>query len=260
MRSGICGLCGRAGILKKSHLLPKSAYKQVRDLPSEGGGSPMRIDMRSGKFGRTDRQVDAHFLCSHCENQFSKYGEAVVAKFWATPNCFPLLEILNAAVPADLTHRRSIFTPNHLCEDLSSAIYYFAMSVFWRAVKWPVPVAGISSCRAVLKSSEIEGLEAFLMAPHTPLEGFFLVADVNTLLEMSGLMSLPSRIDSKAIAGMQFEILGIRFMLFVGADLPHELELLKLRFNRYFVIATSDHSESNSTKQIAKFLHDNDID
>ncbi len=69
---------------KKKPPITKSAYKQVRDHPSEGGGSPMRIDVEGKRFGKTDKQIDAHFLCGACEGLFSRSGEAVVSKIWAT--------------------------------------------------------------------------------------------------------------------------------------------------------------------------------
>jgi len=260
MRNGICGLCGQTGILKKSHLLPKSAYKQVRDLPSEGGKSPMRIDMQSGRFGRTDKQVDAHFLCSKCEHLFSKHGEAIVAKHWGTHHEFPLLERLMAIRPAEISVRRRLFVPNQLPDELSLALYYFAVSVFWRAIEWPVPAPGVKSCKGACTGAQLEKLKRFLLNPHGYIEGFLLVADVNTHPEMNGIMSLPALMALPNINGIQFELLGIRFMMFVGDSLPEELEFLQRRLNRSFIIVTSDHSGSNSAKQVAKFLHDNDID
>lgn len=216
--------------------------------------------MQSGKFGRTDKQIDAHFLCSRCEDLFSKHGETTVSRFWGTHTGFPLLELLNATVPFDISGRRRLFTPGQIPEELCSALYYFAISIFWRAVKWPVPAPGISSCKGILTFAQLERLENFLLKPQAPVDGFFLVADINTLPEMNGIMSLPSRMNSEAINGIQFDILGIRFILFSGSELQQELEFLRGRLNRFFVVSTSDHSESRWTKQVARFLHDNDVD
>lgn len=260
MRTGICGLCGCAAILKKSHLLPKSAYKQVRDLPSEGGRSPMSIDMGSGKFGRTDKQVVAHFLCASCELKFSRYGEAFVAKYWGTHHDFPLLELIMTIRPTDMSVRRKLFVPSQLPDGLSSALYYFAVSVFWRALEWPVQASGIKSCKGVCSGVQLERLKQFLLNPQGCIEGFLLVVDVNTLPEMNGIMSLPARMAMPSITGLQFDCLGIRFMMFAGDSLPEELEFFQQKLNRHFFIVTSDHSESNSAKQIAKFMHENGID
>ncbi|WP_313300222.1 hypothetical protein [Pseudomonas sp.] len=216
--------------------------------------------MQSGKFGRTDKQIDAHFLCSRCEDLFSKHGETAVSRLWGTHDGFPLFELLNATVPFDVNGRRRLYTPDQIPDELCSSIYYFAMSIFWRAVKWPVPVPGISSCKGILTLAQLGRLESFLLKPQSPVDEFFLMADINTFSEMNGIMSLPSRINSEAVNGMQFDILGIRFMLFGGAELPQELEFLKGRLNRFFVISTSDHSESRWVKQVARFLHDNDVD
>jgi len=216
--------------------------------------------MQSGKFGRTDKQVDAHLLCSKCEHLFSKHGEAIVAKQWGTHHEFPLLERLMIIRPAEISVRRRLFVPNQLPDELSLALYYFAVSVFWRALEWPVPAPGLKSCKGACTGAQLEKLRRFLLNPQGYIEGLLLVADVNTQPEMNGIMSLPALMSLPNINSMQFDLLGIRFMMFVGESLPEELEFLQGRLNRNFIIVMSDHSGSNSAKQVAKFLHDNDID
>lgn len=220
----------------------------------------MSINLESGRFGRTDRQVVAHFLCSNCELLFSKNGEAIVAKHWGTHHQFPLLELLLAIRPAEMSVRRRLFVPKQLPDDLSLALYYFAVSVFWRALKWPVHAPGISSCKGACSVLQLERLERFLLNPQGYIEDILLVADVNTVPEMNGIMSLPALMALPNINGLQFDCLGVRFMMFIGDSLPEELEFLQKRVDHHFFVVTSDHSGSNSAKQVAKFLHENDID
>ncbi|WP_162094800.1 hypothetical protein [Pseudomonas chlororaphis] len=259
MKTGICGLCKKNGIIKKSHLLPKSAYKQVRDHKFDGGGSPMLVDMSRKRFGRTDKQVDAHFLCASCEGAFSKYGEAPVSKIWATHSRFPMLDILSELFPVSESAKRKIFKPEQLDSDLASAIYYFAISVIWRAIEWPRDNSGVESCKGVLNASQIFRVTQFLLRKVSVVDDLFIVVDVNTRSEMNGMLSMPARFALADLNSLVFDILGLRFMVFVGPELPLEIEKLRLAYDRSLLIAVSDHSESRFAKKISSFLHENNI-
>lgn len=259
MKTGICGLCKKSGIIKKSHLLPKSAYKQVRDHPSEGGGSPMIIDMARKKFGKTDKQIDAHFLCGSCESAFSKFGEAPVSKIWATHFGFPMLDNLNELIPVSNSAKRKLYKPDQLDRDLVQALYYFAVSVVWRAIEWPHTNAGVASCKGVLNVHQMFEVTQFLLRNISVVDGFFIVIDVNTCSEMTGILSMPAHFALAGLKSLLFDVLGLRFMVFVGPGFPLELEKLRSTYDRNLLIASSDHSESRFAMQIARYLHENNI-
>lgn len=260
MKTGICGLCKNSGIIKKSHLLPKSAYKQVRDHPNDGGGSPMLVDMSRHKFGRTDNQVCAHFLCGKCEGVFSQCGEHSVSKLWATHSRFPMLEILDEIVPASENSKRKLFKSTQFDGGVVFALYYFAVSVFWRAIAWPRTNSGVDSCKGFLNSAKISEVVEFLLRKSQVVNDLFLVVDVNTCVEMSGMLSMPARIANLDLTLVVFDVLGLRFMLYVGPDFPFELEKLRLEYGDNILITSSDHSESQFAKRIANYLNENDIE
>lgn len=70
----VCKLCRNERELRSSHLMPKSAYRQVRDPEELGGGSPLRFHPDENEAFRTDRQVVARMLCGDCEQLFSARG------------------------------------------------------------------------------------------------------------------------------------------------------------------------------------------
>ncbi|WLG49089.1 hypothetical protein [Pseudomonas sp. FP1742] len=258
MKAGICGLCKKSGIIKKSHLLPKSAYKQVRDHPSEGGGSPMIVDMARNKFGKTDKQVDAHFLCGNCESVFSKFGEAPVSKIWATHFDFPMLDILNKITPISISTKRKLYKSDQLDGDLARALYYFAVSVVWRAIEWPRTNVGVVSCKGVLNVDQMREVTQFLLGNISVVDDLFIVLDVNTCSEMTGMLSMPARFAAD-LESLLFDVLGLRFMVFVGPGFPLEIETLRTTYDRNLLVTSSDHSESRFAMQIAKYLNENNI-
>lgn len=259
LKTGICGLCRKSGIIKKSHLLPKSAYKQVRDHPSEGGGSPMIIDMAREKFGKTDKQVVAHFLCGTCESAFSKFGEAPVSKIWATHFGFPMLDYLNELIPVSERVKRKLYEPKQLDGDLVQALYYFAISVVWRAIEWPRTNVGVASCKGVLNARQMFEVTQFLLGNVSVVDDLFIVIDVNTCSEMTGMLSMPAHFGLAELNSLLFDVLGLRFMVFVGPGLPLELEKLRSTYDHNLLITSSDHSESRFAMQIAKYLNENNI-
>ncbi|WP_207849504.1 MULTISPECIES: hypothetical protein [unclassified Pseudomonas] len=259
MKTGKCGLCGKSRVIKRSHLLPKSAYKQVRDHPSDGGGSPMRIDILGGRFGRTDKQIVADFLCGSCEGAFSRFGEASVSKAWGTHFGFPMLKFSNGLVPVSFSARRKIYASAQLSESLVDALYYFAVSVVWRAVMWPQDNVGVSSCRGAISDRQMHEVVDFLLSGNGRLSDFFVVVDVNTCVEMNGILSLPALISNSDVKTIGFDVLGLRFKVFVGPAFPVELEKLREDVDKYILIVSSDHSQSESAKQVALFFHENNI-
>ena len=259
MKTGVCGLCKKTGIIKKSHLLPKSSYKQVRDPLAEGGGSPMRIDTEGNRFGKTDKQVNAHFLCGACEGLFSRLGETGVSKVWATHFAFPMLEILSRLDPASQNEKRSVYALKEFPADIRNSLFYFAISVVWRASMWPRSNAGVSSCKNIFTPQQLITVEEYLLSGTGSVDNIFVVLDVNRCTEMSGLLSMPARTVSHDVTAIQFDVLGLRFITFIGDRFPREIEDLQSIYDRNFVITSSDHSEGRFAAQLARYLHDYDV-
>ncbi len=220
----------------------------------------MRIDISGGRFGRTDKQIVADFLCGSCEGLFSRFGEATVSKVWGTHFEFPMLNILNKLQSVSFNAKRNMYVSAQLSKELARALYYFAVSIVWRAVSWPLSNAGVSSCKGVVSNQQLSEVVGFLLFGGEGLADFFVVVDVNTCTEMNGILSLPALISSGDLKAISFDVLGLRFMVFIGPDFPAELEKLKKDFGKYLIVASSDHSLSENAKLVARFLHEKNID
>lgn len=219
----------------------------------------MRIDVEGKRLGKTDKQVDAHFLCGACESLFSRYGETEVSKIWATHFAFPMLESLSRLAPDSRNEKRSVYALEKLPVEVCSSLVYFAISVVWRASMWPRPNAGVSSCRDVFTTRQLRNVEEYLLSGVGNIDDVFVVLDVNTCLEMNGLLSMPARIVGHNVTAIQFDVLGLRFITFIGEKFPREIEVLRSAYNRYFVVTSSDHSEGRFAAQLARYLHDHDV-
>jgi len=68
-----CALCSEELELRNSHLLP-AVYKLARE-PHRRDPNPVIVTRRRG--GSSSRQVSDHFLCSKCEDRFSREWRAV---------------------------------------------------------------------------------------------------------------------------------------------------------------------------------------
>ncbi len=219
----------------------------------------MRIDVEGKRFGKTDKQIDAHFLCGACEGLFSRSGEAVVSKIWATHFAFPMLESLSRLTPDSRNEKRSVYAVEKFSLDVRNSLVYFAISVVWRASMWPRPNAGVSSCRNIFTTQQLRNVEEYLLRGTGSVDDVFVVLDVNTCLEMNGLLSMPARTVARDVIAVQFDVLGLRFITFIGEKFPQEIETLRSVYNRYFVVTSSDHSEGRFAAQLARYLHDHDI-
>ncbi|MBP5119595.1 hypothetical protein HUS85_27550 [Pseudomonas protegens] len=259
LKTGICGLCEGVGIIKKSHLLPKSAYKYLRDLDFDGGSSPLRIDMAMARFGKTDKQVCAYFLCGACEGRFSKLGESLVSKIWAGRSKFLMHDILSDIDPQFISASRLLYSADQISEEISSSLYYFAVSVLWRAVEWPQRLTGVSQCKTVVSDALLKVLAGFLTGSVNRLDDVFVVVDVNSNRELNDFISFPAPTAHKDCKAVQFDILGLRFIMFLGPDLPSEIQRIRAEYHRSLVLSCSDHLQSKNVKMIASFFNEHNV-
>jgi hypothetical protein len=76
--TGLCGLCRQVGELQESHLLPRAAYKHIRDSTIGVKGDPVLIRPKRAQI--TSRQATALFLCSDGEQRFHEKGENFILR------------------------------------------------------------------------------------------------------------------------------------------------------------------------------------
>lgn len=130
--NGQCQLCLEIKDLQDSHYLPKGIYKRLSGK-DEKNRNPWLLSNKTAV--QTSRQLRAHLLCSDCEQRINKKGEK-----WVIGNClqeddsFPLASILALRRPdiSSSNDATKIYYTSNIAEIDTSALAYFAASIFWR--------------------------------------------------------------------------------------------------------------------------------
>ncbi|MHA6574522.1 hypothetical protein [Pseudomonas yamanorum] len=214
----ICKLCLKEAELKNSHLIPKSAYRLAR---MNNGSKLIRVDMENKSAFYEEKQVVAELLCNECEQLISARGENSVAKVWYRGAEFKLLETLQAAAPFASIPRGNYYAPFHVSKEMRISLFYFAVSVFWRASVWPV-AARKGLYVGALGDKYEKNFRGFLLGQST-IKNTRLFVSVNTNINLNRFFSLPvfKTLGSSRIH--QFDVLGLSFWLVVGRDVPDDV-------------------------------------
>lgn len=126
-----CALCGKHRDLRKSHLIPKSAYrvlgKSKRQLKS-----PILVRSQLNRAGASDFQYTKNLLCDECEQLFSD-KEDLVSRYWYRRPGFLLRNKLRHLEPDDFDEGRRFYSPYPAVGLDEDDFYYFALSLAWRA-------------------------------------------------------------------------------------------------------------------------------
>jgi len=224
MVTGMCGLCRDQSELIDSHLLPKSAYKQIRGEIA-GRQSPVILNQSSGTACSSDAQVTQFLLCKSCEDLFSKHGERQIGLLWSTKSGFALRESLNKLEPIASKRHVTAYNANEI-EHLDSLLY-FAISIFWRAHMWDWK--GNHSYGRALGAKYSEMFRSFLLKKGD-ITDTYLIVSVNSNDRYDSLMSLPTT--RKEFGGVlhTFHVPGLRFELLIGKSIHRALdELFKIQ-------------------------------
>lgn len=224
MITGICGLCRDQSELIDSHLLPKSAYKQIRGEIA-GRQSPVILNQSRGTAFSSDAQVTQFLLCKECEDLFSKNGERRLGKLWSTKSGFALRDSLHKLKPVASKRHVTAYNANEI-EHLDN-LFYFAISVFWRAHMWDW--RGNHSYGRTLGAKYSEMFRSFLLK-RGDITDTYLMISVNSNNRYDSLMSLPTA--RKEFGGVlhTFHVPGLRFELLIGKSIHRALaELFKIQ-------------------------------
>ncbi|MCY1434158.1 hypothetical protein D9M71_502060 [compost metagenome] len=219
---GVCQLCEEEKKLRKSHLMPKAAYKYLRDKKESGGGSPMRIHLDSKEAFFTDIQVTKYLLCDDCEQRFSSGGEAAVSRMWATHKVFPLLErLLSAATPLE-GPRFALFPPDRVGKKELEELFYFGASVIWRSNHWDWG-RHTSSHKDTLGKIYERKFRDYLMGRTSGIEGVRLLVTLNSNYQTHSLMRFPLYSRGSGCSFHSFDLLGMFFHFIVGGSPNRDL-------------------------------------
>lgn len=130
---GTCGLCKKeSALLQDSHLLPKHIYRSLDSLKAKGTAVQMKNNKND--LFNLGRQVTQYLLCSKCEGEFSIRGEDYFGKV-AIPRGGKMAPIFD-----DITKLKDgNLSPSDVPNIKSLDLYYFALSMVWRACQagWP---------------------------------------------------------------------------------------------------------------------------
>ncbi|WP_161870884.1 hypothetical protein [Pseudomonas sp. SG-MS2] len=208
-----CALCLRIEVLMESHFFPKSAYKHVR-TKGETEDSPIHVSAGDGDAFYSDNQVTMKLLCSSCEQLFSKHGESVVARLWSTRKGFPFLELIKEAKLESTDRSAELFHSASFPDGVLRGLYYFAVSMIWRAHVW-------SRSNAKLTKVDLGPYEKIfrdLLLSHGEMRRVKLIVTINVHRSINGVMTTPVSRKMFGRHAYMFEILGIKFHLYVGGD------------------------------------------
>ncbi|QQU70339.1 hypothetical protein I6I45_10300 [Pseudomonas fluorescens] len=149
----VCALCSEEHELQDSHLLPKHFYRYMEKMKKKG----TKIQLKNNKdfLLNLTRQITQYLLGVNCEQRFSKCGEAYFSTL-----IFPR----SGEVPAIYKHLKGLKDSNLYGSDVPSLdakqLYYFALSIVWRAAQpgWP------SYTSISLPEEDLSDIKKFLLS------------------------------------------------------------------------------------------------
>ncbi|WP_273807236.1 MULTISPECIES: hypothetical protein [unclassified Pseudomonas] len=218
---GKCALCHQFRDLQDSHLIPKAAYRHTQGNPGTNGQPVMLIPGQNTAF-QTNRQIKVHLLCSDCEHRFSRYGEDVIGRLWATSTAFPLRDQMQSAGALESDGSLSVFDAAALPDGVVEAIRYFVISILWRASVGDWKIAENSYHNALGDKYE-EQFRLFLLGQSTDVSARIFVS-VNDGCGTNSMFSTPVFSRKNGAHLHSFQVLGIRFNTFVGGKFPAEIQ------------------------------------
>lgn len=249
---GVCALCRDKADLINSHLIPAAAYKHVRGAVGGNGDSPVIIDGSDKTAFQTDKQITQYLLCKECEDRFSRNGERILGKLWSTRRGFPLLEKLAQENVIYAGNEFSVYGHETLDSQILECLFYFAVSIFWRAHVWDWGGQKNSYGGALGEKYETE-VRRFLLGDGALKEARIFV-HLNTNSTYRSMIRLPSYLRKNGVTHHSFSMLGIDFWLYVGGSVGKELKSLS---QNNMLFASSDFAKTNSLDKLAGMLQTN---
>lgn len=247
-----CRLCKTESNLIDSHLIPKSAYKASKSFVLGSRRELVTVKTSSGSAAYSDVQVTLKLLCKSCEDLFSKNGEKVLGRNWATVSSFPLLEALKISKPLAIGPEFSVYDTTAIDPDTLSSLFYFAISIFWRASVWDW---GKEQDRYVgsLGVKYEKKFRDFLLGREA-LENVYMIISVNDSGSMNGLITFPVMNKTAGAKFHIFDVLGIKFTIFVGGHIHEDILKPFVSSGSNILLITSSLEESRDFLELAKML------
>jgi len=247
---GKCALCLLQKDLQKSHLIPRSMYKKIRSA-GPGNNDPM-VATSSGKKARSSYQYQDHLLCWDCEQLFRANGEDYAARIAATKGKFPLLDILNAAIPDSEAHGIKAYSATSTPAIDRAKLAYFAISVFWRAsVKSWYEVDGKES-RIEMGAKYNEEIRRYLLGETPAPSVAYLLVGVCTDPLYQGMFHAPTLAAPAAHRVYGFLTCGMDFRFSIGRASPTQLATISMLKMPEQWITSGDCTKAARVKMVAE--------
>lgn len=247
-----CRLCEDPSTLIDSHLIPKSAYKASKSFVSGERRELVSVKMSNGSAAYSDAQVTMKLLCKSCEDLFSKNGEKILGRKWATASGFPLLDELRSLEPLAKGPKFVVYDAAAVDRATLNALFYFAISIFWRASVWRW---GRDQDRYVgALGVKYEARFRDFLLGRGSLENVYMIISVNDSDNLNGLIAFPCVNKSAGVRVHVFDVLGIKFTIFVGGHIPSEIMKPFLASGSRVVVISSRLEESNDFLELARAL------
>jgi len=171
---------------------------------------------------------------------------------WATASCFPLLDILNSIGPIAVGPDFSVYDTSAIDQETLDALFYFAVSVFWRASVWDWGKARDRYVGALGVKYE-ESFRSYLVGG-TRLENVYMIISVNNSDNLNGLISFPVANKAQGAKVHVFDILGIKFTVFVGGHVHEDIMRPFVSAGSNVLLISAPLEESRDFLELAKML------
>ena len=205
-------------VLRKSHLMPKSLYRALRNARPESSTGLVFSSMEQGSSVYTDNQVVTPFLCDTCEGLLSSGGEQTVCRECHRGHGrFILRDKVRKATATIAVGDERWLNPIRESADLNSEAYlYFGASVIWRASagKWP---DSIGRTRGALGEKYQEELRRFLLGEIDFPSKIYLAVFVDGDEDIIPILTFPTHKRYSGHYGHVFYIPGVKFSFIVGS-------------------------------------------
>lgn len=209
----LCGLCSTKQELRKSHLLPKSFYKRLKE--GFEGDHIVTSDPGNKTIYYSSLQVKETFLCDVCEGKFSKHGENHVADYCHGKNGgFPLLDKMRLAKAIYIEKDKEFFLAENLNVN-QDGFYYFALSVLWRSANWPNPKYKLNGSLGAYDNPIKEYLKEIKCKPKGVYVGVY--ADASS--DIFPFLSFPTSTKKSGYHHHIFYLPGLKFSILIGNNI-----------------------------------------
>jgi hypothetical protein len=208
---GTCRLCLNQAELIESHIIPRWAYKRLR----EAGAHTHPVRVLHGVSKQTATHVKEHLLCGACDQHIGKV-EARIADLLAPSATGPrFLDRVGPAIFANDAQLRAVAPGTLNLDDLT----FFTASVVWRAsVSEKVPQCSLGVPHEDEIRRYLRGEAPFPESAACTILFYDLPPSID--VELSRVFTLPDSYSRDGHKEHKFVIHGLDCCLAVGSRLP----------------------------------------